>query len=97
MDQQTMLNFRVPNLDAMLGQLRAAGVTVEDETSEATYGRFGHATDPEGNRFELWEPWEFPRCEGRNAERFIEEVRGDDRVARELPADRGPRVSRRAS
>ena len=61
MDQQTMLNFRVPNLDAMLGQLRATGVTVEDETSEAPYGRFGHATDPEGNRFELWEPWEIPK------------------------------------
>jgi predicted enzyme related to lactoylglutathione lyase len=23
---------------------------------EATYGRFCWATDPEGNRFELWEP-----------------------------------------
>jgi glyoxylase I family protein len=60
MDQQVMLNFRVPNLDAMLAQLRAAGATVEDEISEASYGRFGHAVDPEGNRFELWEPWEIP-------------------------------------
>jgi predicted enzyme related to lactoylglutathione lyase len=60
MDQQTMLNFRVVNLDAMLAQLRAARSVVEDEISEASYGRFGHATDPEGNRFELWEPWEIP-------------------------------------
>jgi glyoxylase I family protein len=59
-DQQTMLNFRVPNLDAMLAQLRAAGVLVEDDISQASYGRFGHAVDPEGNRFELWEPWEIP-------------------------------------
>ena len=22
----------------------------------ADFGRFGHALDPEGNRFELWEP-----------------------------------------
>ena len=55
-DQQTMLNFRVTNLDAMLTQLRVAGASVEDEISEESYGRFGHAVDPEGNRFELWEP-----------------------------------------
>lgn len=61
MDQQVMLNFRVSDLDAMLAQLRAAGVAVEDEISEVSYGRFGHAVDPEGNRFELWEPGEIPR------------------------------------
>jgi predicted enzyme related to lactoylglutathione lyase len=60
LDQQSMLNFRVQNLDAMLDQLRAAGAVVEDEVSEASYGRFGHAVDPEGNRFELWEPWDVP-------------------------------------
>ena len=54
-DQQTMLNFRVTDLDAMLAQLRAAGVPVDDEISEASFGRFGHAVDPEGNRFELWQ------------------------------------------
>ena len=60
MDQQSMLNFRVTDLDAMLAQLRAAGATVDDEISEASFGRFGHAVDPEGNRFELWEPAEVP-------------------------------------
>jgi predicted enzyme related to lactoylglutathione lyase len=59
-EQQTMLNFRVANLDAILTQLRAAGASVEDETSDASYGRFGYAVDPEGNRFELWEPSEIP-------------------------------------
>jgi predicted enzyme related to lactoylglutathione lyase len=56
-DQQWMLNFRVPDLDAMLAQLRDAGATVDDrvELMEGI-GRFGWATDPEGNRFELWEP-----------------------------------------
>jgi predicted enzyme related to lactoylglutathione lyase len=29
---------------------------VEDRIEEMEYGRFGWATDPEGNRFELWEP-----------------------------------------
>lgn len=51
-----MLNYRVRNLDAMLAQLRAAGAQVDDRVEEYDYGRFGWATDPEGNRFELWEP-----------------------------------------
>ena len=54
--QQWMLNYRVRDLDAMLEQLRAAGVEVDDKTSEDENGRFGWATDPEGNRFELWQP-----------------------------------------
>jgi predicted enzyme related to lactoylglutathione lyase len=54
--QHVMLNFRVRDLDAMLAQLRAAGVDVEDEVQAEENGRFGWARDPEGNRFELWEP-----------------------------------------
>ena len=56
-DQQTMLNFRVRDLDAMLAQLRDKGADVADETEDmAGVGRFGWVTDPEGNRIELWEP-----------------------------------------
>ena len=55
-DQRTMLNFRVRDLDAMLAQLRAAGVEVIDALEESEFGRFGWAVDPEGTRFELWEP-----------------------------------------
>jgi predicted enzyme related to lactoylglutathione lyase len=51
-----MVNFRVRNLDAMLEQLRAAGAQVEPRIEDYDYGRFGWATDPEGNRIELWEP-----------------------------------------
>ncbi len=51
-----MVNYRVKNLDAMLAQLRAAGAQVEERVEDYDYGRFGWATDPEGNRFELWEP-----------------------------------------
>jgi predicted enzyme related to lactoylglutathione lyase len=55
--QQTMLNFRVRDLDAMLEQLRAKGADVADETQEMEgVGRFGWVTDPEGNRVELWQP-----------------------------------------
>jgi predicted enzyme related to lactoylglutathione lyase len=58
-DQQVMVNFRVRDLDAMLAQLRAAGVPVDEETQAMDgIGRFGWGTDPEGNRFELWEPAE---------------------------------------
>jgi predicted enzyme related to lactoylglutathione lyase len=51
-----MINYRVRNLAAILAQLRAAGAQVDDRVEEYEYGRFGWATDPEGNRFELWEP-----------------------------------------
>jgi predicted enzyme related to lactoylglutathione lyase len=57
MDQGSMLNFRVRDLDAMLDQLRAAGAEVlPDLHAMDGVGRFGWAVDPEGNRFELWEP-----------------------------------------
>jgi predicted enzyme related to lactoylglutathione lyase len=55
-DQQLMVNFRVGDLDAMLDQLRRAGVEVDEHVHEMEYGRFGWAVDGEGNRFELWEP-----------------------------------------
>ena len=51
-----MINYRVDDLDAMLAQLRAAGVTVDEKVDDNDFGRFGWATDPEGNRFELWQP-----------------------------------------
>ena len=55
--KQGMVNYTVGNLDAMLAQLRAAGVDVDDSIHEIDgIGRFGWALDPEGNRFELWEP-----------------------------------------
>jgi predicted enzyme related to lactoylglutathione lyase len=55
-DQAFMVNFRVTDLDAMLAQLRGAGVEVSDEVQDSELGRFGWAVDPEGTRFELWEP-----------------------------------------
>lgn len=51
-----MVNYRVRNLGAMLAQLRAAGVQVAEQVEDSDFGRFGWAIDPEGNRFELWEP-----------------------------------------
>jgi predicted enzyme related to lactoylglutathione lyase len=55
--QQTMINFRVRDLDAMLAQLRVKGADVAPETQEMEgVGRFGWVTDLEGNRVELWQP-----------------------------------------
>jgi predicted enzyme related to lactoylglutathione lyase len=51
-----MINYRVSDLDAMLAQLRNAGAIVDEKIEDTDYGRFGWATDPEGNRFELWQP-----------------------------------------
>jgi predicted enzyme related to lactoylglutathione lyase len=50
-----MVNYRVDDVDAMLAQLRDAGAAVEGPM-EHENGRFGWAVDPEGNRFELWQP-----------------------------------------
>lgn len=49
------INFRVRNLDAMVTQLRAAGITVEVEATVYPNGRFAHLHDPDGNSIELWE------------------------------------------
>jgi predicted enzyme related to lactoylglutathione lyase len=51
-----MLNFRVADLDALLAQLRAAGIEVVGEEEQEGIGRFVWIVDPEGNRIELWEP-----------------------------------------
>lgn len=44
------------DLDRMLDQLRKGGVQVDERVEESEYGRFGWALDPDGNRFELWQP-----------------------------------------
>ena len=56
--QQAMVNYRVDDLAGVLERLRAAGATVDDSNKDETYGKFAWAVDPEGNRFELWQPLE---------------------------------------
>ncbi len=52
-----MINFRVRDLDAMLRQLRAAGIAAETRSEwDSEVGRFARIHDPEGNPIELWEP-----------------------------------------
>ena len=51
-----MINLRVDDLDALLAELRAAGLQVDPRIEESAAGRFGWVMDPDGNRVELWEP-----------------------------------------
>jgi predicted enzyme related to lactoylglutathione lyase len=51
-----MINYRVENLEWLVEQLRAEGVTICDEIEAFEYGKFVHILDPEGNKIELWEP-----------------------------------------
>ena len=57
-EQQWMLNLRVSDLDALMAQLRAAGIEVETraEWDMPEVGRFARIHDPEGNPLELWQP-----------------------------------------
>lgn len=54
-EQSWMVNFRVKDLKAMVAQLRAAGIAVEEPKSYPN-GEFARLHDPEGNPIELWQP-----------------------------------------
>nr|WP_277602456.1 VOC family protein [Parahaliea mediterranea] len=54
--QAWMVNFRVRDLDAMIQQLRSAGIEVVPDQEQYPNGRFARLHDPEGNPIELWEP-----------------------------------------
>ena len=60
-EQAFMLNFRVRKLDAMVAQLRRAGITVEVDPETYPNGLFARLADPEGNPIQLWEPAAKPR------------------------------------
>lgn len=49
------LNFRVADLDAMVDQLRAAGIEVMVDPETYPNGRFAVLVDPEGNPIQLWQ------------------------------------------
>ena len=55
-DRMFMLNFRVRDLDAMVAQLRRAGIAVEIDPQTYPNGRFASLKDPEDNPIQLWEP-----------------------------------------
>lgn len=54
--QQWALNLRVRDLDAMVAQLREAGIEIDVHPEPYPNGRFADLRDPEGNPVQLWEP-----------------------------------------
>lgn len=54
--QSCMFNFRVSDMAAMLAQLQANGVKIDETQQEDAIGKFAWVYDPEGNKIELWEP-----------------------------------------
>jgi lactoylglutathione lyase len=50
------INYRVENLEALVKELKNAGVKVLDDITDSEYGKFVHILDPEGNSIELFEP-----------------------------------------
>src|SRR5262249_2676563 len=54
--REFMINYRVENLEALVEQLRAEGVSIVDAIESFEYGKFVHILDAEGNKIELWEP-----------------------------------------
>jgi predicted enzyme related to lactoylglutathione lyase len=54
--KEFMINYRVENLEALVEELKKAGVVVTDNIEAFEYGKFVHIMDIEGNKVELWEP-----------------------------------------
>jgi predicted enzyme related to lactoylglutathione lyase len=54
-DKQFMINYRVENLEWLLGELKKEGIEQVGEMQAYEYGKFAHIMDPEGNKIELWE------------------------------------------
>ena len=53
-----MINFRVRDLEGILGQVKAGGGTQVGEIQTDFNGRFAWFLDPDGRKVELWEPAE---------------------------------------
>lgn len=65
-DAHFMINYRVENLEWLVKQLHEEGVTIIDEIETYDYGKFIHILDNEGNKVELWEPFD------ENYDRIVE-------------------------
>lgn len=51
-----MINYLVEDLESLVEELKAKGVTVLDAIEEYDFGKFVHILDAEGNKIQLWEP-----------------------------------------
>ena len=55
-DSAFMINNRVDDMDALLAQLRAAGIEMVGGPESHENGKFAWIMDPDGNKVELWQP-----------------------------------------
>ena len=55
-DKTFMINFRVDDMEAVIGQLTAARIEIKNDQIMDGIGRFVHIEDPEGTPIELWQP-----------------------------------------
>ncbi|WP_413578201.1 VOC family protein [Bdellovibrio sp. HCB290] len=53
-----MLSFQVQRLAPLMQTLAASGIKIVDHIDENNRGRFAWFFDPEGNKVEVWEPWD---------------------------------------
>lgn len=53
-----MINYRVNDLDKLLYKLKQQGIEALGETETYSYGKFAWIIDPDGNKIELWEPYD---------------------------------------
>lgn len=55
-EKEFMINYIVEDIEGLVAELKAGGVTILDEIEDTEYGKFVHILDPENNKIELWEP-----------------------------------------
>lgn len=56
--QTFMINYRVENLEWLITQFKKDSVIIVDTMEVVDYGKFLHILDGEGNKVELWEPYD---------------------------------------
>ena len=54
-EKEFMINYLVDDLEALVKELKEAGVNILDDMETHDYGKFVHLLDPEWNKIELWE------------------------------------------
>jgi len=54
--KEFMVNYQVQNIEGLVRNLKANGVTIVDSIATYEYGKFVHLMDPDGNKIELYEP-----------------------------------------
>lgn len=54
-EKELIINYRVQNIEGLVRNLKASGITMLDSIATYEYGKFVHLMDPEGNKIELWE------------------------------------------